>query len=126
MNLRRIYKLAIFILVPLSALSAFYDWKKFPVSILLGGVLGLLNLKGLAWGLKDFATSYRPSGKVIFSSLVRFFVLAFILIVLVIQKLIHPVGILIGFTVIFVLILKEGLRFAKESSVRRVTDDVKQ
>ena len=118
MNLKRIYKLTFFILIPLAGLSAFYEWKKFPVSILLGGILGLLNLKGLAWGLKDFAASYRPSGKVIFSSLVRFFLMAFILIILVIEKLIHPVGILIGFTVVFALILKEGLRIAKESSLK--------
>jgi hypothetical protein len=116
MNLKRIYKLAVFILIPLAVLSAFYEWKKFPISILLGGVLGLLNLKGLAWGLKDFATSLRPSGKVIFSSIARFFIMAFVLIILVIEKLVHPVGILIGFTVVFALILKEGLRIAKESS----------
>jgi hypothetical protein len=123
MNLvKRIYKQGIIILIALAALSAFFEWKKIPVSILLGGVLGLLNLKGLAWGLRDFATSARPSGKVVFFSLVRFFILAFILIILVIEKLVNPVGILIGFTVIFVLVLKEGLRIAKESSVKGSSD----
>lgn len=127
MNLiKRIYKQGILILLPLAAISAIFEWKKLPISILLGGILGLANLKGLAWGLKDFATSYRPSGKVIFLSLVRFFILAFLLFILALLKLINLLGILIGFTVVFALIIKEGLRVAKESSVKNITDNVKQ
>ena len=100
----------------IAALTEITDWRKMPHSVLIGGLLGLANLKGLAWGLKDFATLHRPSGKLIFWSMLRFFVLAFILIILAILKLINFFGILIGFTVVFVLILKEGLRIAKDSS----------
>ena len=99
-----------------AALTEITDWRKMPHSVLIGGLLGLANLKGLAWGLKDFATLHRPSGKLIFWSMLRFFVLAFILIALALLKLIDFFGILIGFTVVFVLILKEGLRIAKDSS----------
>jgi hypothetical protein len=99
-----------------SALTEITDWRKMPHSVLIGGLLSLANLKGLAWGLKDFATLHRPSGKLIFWSMLRFFILAFILIGLALLKLINFFGILIGFTVVFVLILKEGLRIAKDSS----------
>jgi len=100
----------------IAALTDITDWRKMPHSVLIGGLLGLANLKGLAWGLKDFATLHRPSGKLVFWSMLRFFILAFILIVLAILKLIDFFGILIGFTVVFVLILKEGLRIARDSS----------
>jgi hypothetical protein len=100
----------------IAALTEITDWRKLPHSVLIGGLLGLANLKGLAWGLKDFATLHRPSGKLIFWSMLRFFILAFILIGLALLKLINFFGILIGFTVVFVLILKEGLRIAKDSS----------
>lgn len=100
----------------IAALTEITDWRKMPHSVLIGGLLGLANLKGLAWGLKDFATLHRPSGKLVFWSMLRFFILAFILIVLAILKLIDFFGILIGFTVVFVLILKEGLRIARDSS----------
>jgi hypothetical protein len=100
----------------IAALTDITDWRKMPHSVLIGGLLGLANLKGLAWGLKDFATLHRPSGKLIFWSMARFFILALILIVLAVLKLINFFGILIGFTVVFVLILKEGLRIAKDSS----------
>jgi len=103
----------------IAALTEITDWRKMPHSVLIGGLLGLANLKGLAWGLKDFATLHRPSGKLIFWSMLRFFVLAFMLIALALVKLIDFFGILIGFTVVFVLILKEGLRIAKDSSEKK-------
>jgi len=103
----------------IAALTEITDWRKMPHSVLIGGLLGLANLKGLAWGLKDFATLHRPSGKLIFWSMLRFFVLAFIFIALALLKLIDFFGILIGFTVVFVLILKEGLRIAKDSSEKK-------
>lgn len=114
MNLiKRIYKQAIIILLPLSILSAFIEWKKLPVSIFIGGALGLANLKGLVWGVEGLIGTYRPGGKLIFFSLIRLFILACILIILAIFRLVNFLGILIGFTVIFILLLKEGLRAAK-------------
>jgi hypothetical protein len=44
--------------------------------------------------------------------------MASLLILLVLLKIVHPVGILIGFTVIFFFIIVEGLRIARESSGR--------
>jgi len=125
MNLRRIYKQGGLILLCLAAASAYFDWKKLPLSILIGGLLGLANLKGLAWGLSDFAAS-RPTGRVIFLSIVRFFVLGLILFILALLQLINFIGILIGFTVVFVLILKEGLRTAREYSEKGTGDEVLQ
>jgi hypothetical protein len=52
--------------------------------------------------------------------------IAFILVVLALLKLINFLGILIGFTVVFILVIKEGLRAAKESSLKNATDDAKQ
>jgi len=99
-----------------AALTSVADWRKFPHSVLIGGLLGLVNFKGLAWGLKDFATLHRPTGKLVFWSMVRFFVFALILVVLALLKLINFFGILIGLTVVFALILKEGYKAVKESS----------
>ena len=105
------------------AVTAVADWRKFPHSVLIGGLLGLANFKGLAWGLKDFAELQRPSGKLIFWSMVRFFILALILVVLALLKLINFVGILIGLTVVFGLILKEGMREVKQASEKTSSDE---
>src|SRR4030043_1533242 len=113
--IKRIHRQALIYLVvtaavttSIAALTAIADWRKLPHSVLIGGLLALANFKGLAWGLKDFATLQRPSGKLIFWSMVRFFVLYVILIVLALLKLINFFGIIIGLTVVFALIIKEG------------------
>ena len=125
MNLKRIYKQGGIILLCLAVASAYFDWKKLPLSILIGGLLGLANLKGLAWGLRDFAAT-RPTGRVIFLSIVRFFVIGLILFILALFNLINFIGILIGFTVVFVLILQEGLRTARAYSEKSTGDEVQQ
>jgi len=129
--IRRIHKQALIFLIIAAAvttimasLTSVSDWRMLPHSVLIGGLLGLANLKGLAWGLKDFATLHRPSGKLIFWSMVRFSVLALVLIVFAIFKLINFFGVLIGFTVVFALIIKEGLRAVKESSDKTTSDEV--
>jgi hypothetical protein len=120
--IKRINKQSIIILVVAAAFSSLYEWKKFPFSILIGGLLGLANLTGLAWGLRDFAI-YRSSGKVIFLSIFRFLILALILTVLAVLKLVNLIGILIGFTIVFVLVLVEGLRTAKRSQDQTASEE---
>lgn len=105
--IKRVHRQALIFLIIFAAISTFVtliassgDWRKMPHSVLIGGLLGLANFKGLAWGLKDFAIQQRPTGKLIFWSMVRFFILAAILIVLALLKLINFIGILIGLTVV--------------------------
>ncbi len=104
---RRIYKQGVIILLLFSIISAFIEWKKLPMSILLGGALGLANLRGLEWGLERLFGTYRPRGKLLFLSFFRFFILACILLILALLKLVNFFGILIGFTVVFILIINE-------------------
>jgi hypothetical protein len=128
--IKRIHRQALIYLIIAAALTttiavliSVKDWQKLPHSVLIGGILGLANFKGLAWGLKDFATLQRPSGKLIFWSMVRFFILSLILVVLALLKLINFVGIIIGLTVVFALIIKEGLRAVRESSDKNTGDE---
>ena len=116
MNLfiKRTYKLAIIILLPLSILSAFIEWKRLPISILVGGILGLVNLRGISRGVEGLVGTHNPTGKLVFFSLFRLTILAAILTILVIYKLVNIFGVLIGFTVVVIVIIKEGLRAAKE------------
>ena len=112
--LNRIYKWAILILIILALLSAFIEWKKLPMSILIGGILGLINLRGLARGVYSIVGTYRPTAKMVISTIFRLGFLAVVLIILFALKVVNVFGILIGFTVVFVLIITEGLRAAKE------------
>jgi len=111
--IKRTYKQSIIILLPVSILSAFIEWKKLPLSILVGGILGLVNLRGIVRGVQGLIGHGSP-GKLIFLSIFRLGILASILTILVIYKLVNIFGILIGFTIVVIAIIKEGLRAAKE------------
>lgn len=112
--IKRLYKKALFVIIPVAALSALIEPKKLPLSILIGGVLGLLNLKGLARGVESLVGS-SPARLVIFS-IMRLSILAVVIVILVKAKIVNIMGLLIGFTVIFALLLSEGLKISKEGS----------
>ncbi len=113
---KRTFRLSAIILIPLSIFSAF-TWGRTPaMSILIGGILGLVNLRGLARGVEGLIGSYKPTGKIIFLSLLRLTALAFILAILFYYKAVDVLGILVGFTIVFAAIIKEGLKTVKESS----------
>lgn len=113
---KRVYKQGIILIIPIAIISSFFEWKKLPLSIIIGAILGFANLKGLSWGIERFFGPYRPSGTLIILSIIRFLILTIILLILALLKIINFIGLLIGFTVIFFLIIKEGLKAAKESS----------
>lgn len=111
--IKKIYKHSIIVLIPLAVISAFIEWKKLPASILIGGILGLVNIKGLAWGIEGLFGSYKANTKMIFFSAFRLLLLFIIIALLVYLQLVNIFGILIGFTVIFTMLIIEGLKYAK-------------
>jgi hypothetical protein len=113
--IKRIYKKSVLVLIPLALLSALLDWKKLPLSIVIGGALGLANIKGLAWGVNGLIGTGRATGRMIFFSMFRLFLLFGILSLLVYLRIVNVFGILAGFTVIFALLMIEGLKYAKNS-----------
>ncbi len=113
--IKRIYKKSFLVLIPLAFLSAIIEWKKLPLSIIIGGALGFANIKGLAWGVRGLLGTGKATGRMIIFSMIRLFLLFAILSLLVYLRLVNVFGILAGFTVIFVLLLTEGLRYAKNA-----------
>jgi hypothetical protein len=113
--IKRIYRKSFLVLIPLALLSALLEWKKLPLSIIIGGALGLANIKGLAWGVRGLIGTGRATGRMIFFSMFRLVLLFGILSLLVYLKIVNVFGILAGFTVIFALLMIEGLKYAKTS-----------
>jgi len=112
--IKRTYRQSAFILIPAAILSAFIEWKKLPLSILIGGSLSLVNLKGLQWGITGLVGSgEKVTGALVFFSLIRLFIMTGILILLLWLRLINIAGVFAGITIVLVLLLREGLRSAK-------------
>jgi F0F1-type ATP synthase assembly protein I len=113
--IKRIYKQSIFVVIPLSLVSIFFtswDWR-FSLSILIGGFIGILNLIGILWIVRSLLGTEKVQTKMVFLSFFRLLVLFSILLILAIFKVINAYGLLIGFTVVFIIIVKEGLTSAK-------------
>lgn len=115
---RKIQKSSLIVLFPLAALSAFLEWKKLPLSVLIGGALGLANLRGLAWGVQGLLGTEKPGARMLFFSQFRIIMLFFVLAALVYLKLVNIFGILAGFTVVFIMVIIEGLKYAGESKIK--------
>ena len=115
---RRVYRQSVFTLIPFAIISAVIEWKRLPLSILIGGILALANLKGLAWGIGGLiGTGENVSGKLVFLSLIRLFIFFVILIILLWLKVINIAGIFVGITTVLIVLLKVGFKAAKEGNV---------
>ncbi len=114
----KIQKSSLIVLLPLAVLSAFVEWKKLPLSVLIGGALGLANLRGLAWGVRGLLGAEKATSRMLFFSQFRIIMLFLVLAVIVYLKLVNIFGILAGFTVVFSMVIIEGLKYARESKIK--------
>ncbi|NJD57077.1 MAG: hypothetical protein FIA94_11835 [Nitrospirae bacterium] len=114
MNLTKdIARNSVFILIPAAIVAAFLPWKKLPFSILIGGLLGILNMKALAWSVKGVLGTSHASAKMLFFAQFRFVMLVVIVTALAYLKLVTIPGLLAGFSVVFLQVLITGLRHAR-------------
>jgi hypothetical protein len=98
-----------------AALSAVAGDRRLTAGIVAGGLLGYFNIKGLAWGVHGLLGSGKATGRLIFFSMFRLFLLFAALAVLVYLKAVNVFGLLIGFTIVFTALLIEGLKNARQS-----------
>ncbi len=113
---RRINRISAALLLIAALVSALFDWKKFPLGIIVGGVLALANLKGIQWGVRGIAdpeVASQMKGRIIFFSLFRLLILFIILAVLLYLRIVNIWGVMIGLTIVFVTTMIEGLREAR-------------
>ena len=103
-----------FVLIPVSALSAFIEPVKLPLGIFLGGVLALLNLRGLSRGVENLLGTHSPAAKLVAMSMFRLLLLGGIIAVLAVTRSVNLIGLLVGFVIVYTLLLVEGLKISKE------------
>jgi hypothetical protein len=126
--IKKVTRKSVIVIFPLILLSFLVDWNDerlkvialfgdpglMAMSILIGGVIGLANLKGLLWGIESLLGTHRASTRMVFLSLLRLFILFAVIIILVVMKLINLLGFLIGMTAVFLVLIREALTIAKE------------
>jgi len=125
---KRIVKQSVIVTIILALLSLLVDWRAkaflflkpsgnpdfIPISIVIGALIGLVNLHGLIWSLERLLGGQRATGKLVFVSMFRLFILFGLIIILVALKLVNLLGLVAGMTVVFVILVKEGLKMARQ------------
>ncbi len=114
--LKRVLKKSIFIIIPAAILSVFLiEPRKFPLGILMGWLFGILNLRQLTRNIEGLVGTEKATLKLVFLSMTRLLVLCSAIFLLIYYKVVNVFGLLIGFTIVFILILVEGAKVGKES-----------
>lgn len=113
--IKRIYRTSALILLPVALGSAFIEWWRLPAGVLTGGVLALINFRGLARGVRGLLGAGQGMGRMIFLSQFRLVMLFIVLGLIVYLKLVNIFGILAGFTIVFGVVLLEGYKDAAKT-----------
>ena len=116
---------AVPLLFILCGISLMVDWdrvgfarlfgnsKYIPHSIIIGGLLGLANLKGLEWAVETLLGTQKANTRLVYLSLIRLGILFAVIITLATLRLINLIGLVTGLTTVFIVIIFEGLKRAK-------------
>lgn len=107
---RGVFKKSIFVILPAIVISAFFESKKVPYGIFAGWLFGILNLRALTKNVQAFIGSDRATAKIVVLSIIRLVALLATMAILIYYKIINIFGLIFGFTVVFTLILIEGMR----------------
>ena len=113
--IKKIVKRSVIILAPVALVSSFIDWWRFPVGVLAGGFLALVNIKGLAWGVQGLLGTEKATVRMLFFSQFRFIMLLMVLAIIVYLRLVNIFGILTGVTVVFAVVIYEGYLNSKDA-----------
>ncbi|RJQ50240.1 MAG: hypothetical protein C4538_00665 [Nitrospiraceae bacterium] len=117
--LKRVVKKSIFIIVPAIAASAFYEPRKLPLGIFIGWLFGIFNLRALTRNVAGLIGSGKAAPLVVFLNIMRLSLLFVAIFLLVYYRVVNIIGLLLGFTVVFIFILIEGWKVGKENNITK-------
>ncbi|MBI5213287.1 MAG: ATP synthase subunit I [Nitrospirae bacterium] len=113
---KRIYRQSAAALIASAVISIFFTEWRFSLSILIGGLVGIGNLRGIVWSVKALLGAEQAQSKMMVLSMFRLLLIFSALIILAIFGVIKAYGLLAGFTIVFIIMIKEGLIAAKRES----------
>ncbi|MBI4847389.1 MAG: ATP synthase subunit I [Nitrospirae bacterium] len=111
--LKRVIKKSIFIILPLAAISFFIESRRLPLGILMGWLFGIFNLRSLTRNVEGLLRPDKATAKIVVLNMARLLMLFTAIFFLVYYRVVNVIGLLIGFTVVFALILIEGWKVGK-------------
>lgn len=113
---KRINKQAAVVIALLAIVSVFFTEWRFPLSIIIGGIIFLASFWVIIWAVRKFAGKHMAQPIIMGISTLKILLIFAVLIVLAILKLINITGLVIGFTVSLIIMTKEGFIAARKES----------
>ncbi len=110
---KAIIKKSLFVLIPVLVASVFIESQKLPLGIFLGWFFGLTNFKGMVKNVQGITDIHQLKSKLFVLGIFRLGILFAAIFALAYFKVINLIGLLVGFTIVFVFIMIEGLNAAK-------------
>jgi len=108
MTMGKVYRQSAIVIIPLAVASAFIEPVKLPLGIVAGALLAAINFRGMTKNLQNLLGTERPTVKLVFLSVVRLTVVFAVIIALAALKLVNLMGLMAGFTIVLVIVVKEG------------------
>ncbi|MBF0565802.1 MAG: hypothetical protein HQK89_11210 [Nitrospirae bacterium] len=106
------FRLVLLRIAPLTAIAllsmALTKSGDYPLSVAVGGILGLLNHEGLKWGVKRLLSVTRTGIVIVILNMLRISAFFMVSIVLLYYKVVNFRGFVIGITVVYLIVLTEG------------------
>jgi hypothetical protein len=112
--IKKIVKRSGIILLPVAFASSFLGGWRLPAGVLAGGLLALLNIKGLAWGVQGLLGTEKATVRMLFFSQFRFIMMIMAFAIIIYLRLVNVFGILAGVTIVFAVVLFEGYRNSRD------------
>jgi hypothetical protein len=112
--LKGVIKKSIFIMVPMMAGSVFIEPRRLPLGIMTGWLIGIVNLRALSRNVMALLGTERATAKLVFMNMTRLLALFSAIAILVYYRIINIFGFLIGFTIVLLFVLIEGLKTGRE------------
>jgi len=104
----RIVRNSIIMIIPATGIAALLADGVTSFSIAAGGILGVLNIRVMIWAVEGLMGAGRVEGPLVMFSIFRLFLLALVIGVLLYRHLVNVPGMVIGFSIIFMVVIREG------------------
>lgn len=114
--IKRIFKQALIVISVLAAISFFFAEWRFPLSVMIGGIIFLASLWSIFWAVRKFLGSAMAHPIIIGISSVKILLIFVILAALAMFGLINIVGLMTGFIASLIITVKEGFIAARQES----------
>ena len=107
---KSVTKKSLIVLVPVLIAAIFIESSKLPLGIFFGWLFGVINFKGMTKNIEGMAGVHKAKLKIALLSITRLAFLFVAIFAMAYYELVNIIGLLIGFTIVFIFILVEGMK----------------